>query len=318
MKLNELILKGRDRYDYIDVNNELDWWNHVKYDKVVDAGLPGITLGIKKNFAPGLHSSQAKKYKYSVIILENNEPIGFVFFKEPDRFTSTKRIPADTYTPHSGIKHKHTGKGYISAVYKWFLNAGHNLITGHEQTAASNALWKSLSRSYELQFISNDGNVISDITPEKAQHQDTRMLLLGKGRKKLEELLTKRIPYEVTYETPKYFSTEAKIGKRKVKFTASKFMNSWDVEFSEVDSDDHRTYAATGSGAAFDVGAFVISSMQEFIDRHQPNEIEFSADSPTRKAIYRRAMKTHFKNYKETDKTVYGNDLPKDMLRFVK
>lgn len=186
MKLNELILKGRDRYDYIDVRNELSHYEDTKFVKKIETGIPNITLGLTQDTYSG-YGLGPDKQAYRVFLLDSDKLIGFVYFETPKRFESSKQMFPHTYTPHAGIKKAYSGNKYISAVYKWFLDAGHNLITGHEQTEASNALWRSLARSYDLQFINGKGDVIKDITPEKAQQQDTRMLLLGKGHKKIEE-----------------------------------------------------------------------------------------------------------------------------------
>lgn len=134
---------------------------------------------------------------------------------------------------------------------------------------------------------------------------------------KLSEALTKRVEYNVTRATPELFTTEAKIGGRRVKFIATKLSNDWDIEFSELDDDDKETFAATGSGNAFEVLSFVFTSMREFVDRYKPAAMQFTADSPTRAAIYRKAMRSQFKDFTETHKSASGIALSDDMLRFV-
>lgn len=315
MKIFELIIKGKERYDYSDVANELAWREGDRPGKLVQTNIKDITLDVKKRESGG----------YEVLILSQGKPVGFIDFVHPiGREITRRNLLSDTWTPHSGILKSHTGKGYTSAVYRWFLDAGHNLITGFEQTHASNNMWRSLSKQYQLQFINDStGKVIKHITPEVAQQKTTRMLLIGKGNhglkeEQLQELaLKKDVPYKITHGTRWSFSTEATIGGRVIKFSATKIEDEWEIIFTEEKDGRHRTYDATGSGAEFEVLSMVVRSLKEFIARFMPDSFSFTVENAKRASIYRRAIKQHIHNFKETDKDVHGHDLEEDTIRYV-
>lgn len=157
-------------------------------------------------------------------------------------------------------------------------------------------------------FVKNTGN---------KKHPRVSAAMYRAPKREVQEALTKRVPYEVVRATPKLFSTEAKIGDRKVKFIATRVSDDWDIEFSELDDKGDETFTATGSGNAFEVLSFVFGSMREFVDRYKPDAMQFTADSSTRAAIYRKAMRSQFKDFTETRKSSNGIELSDDMLRFV-
>lgn len=179
MKICELTVHGKERYDYSDVGYSLSIRGRGKPDAEVKTSVPGITLEIHDY-----------GNKYVTIIKDQGKKVGFIDFVEPNQvYDSRFNFNSHTRTPHSGIRETHTGRGYISTIYRWFLDAGHNLVTGHEQTESSNAMWRSLARSYPIVFFDNmTGREIKNPTPKVAMHKFTRMALLGKGNHSLKDL----------------------------------------------------------------------------------------------------------------------------------
>jgi hypothetical protein len=108
--------------------------------------------------------------------------IGFVNLMRPTPLKNGPAFAKNVYTPHSGLMGHMIGRGYMKAVYKWVLEGGNHLVTGHEQTPSSNALWKSLAGDFDVMFIDSSGKTIDTPTPEEAQRPDVRMVLLGNGK----------------------------------------------------------------------------------------------------------------------------------------
>jgi len=179
MKLIELELHGTDRYDYDDVHNSLTWRDIDRLgvpDKLIKTNIPGLVLRMYQY-----------KTAFKIVMVDNGKMVGFVDFVRPKSLLGKRKLTANTYTPHSGIMKSHTGKGHISAVYRWFLDAGHNLITGHEQTEASNSMWRSLARSYKWMLVDKYGYEIENPTEEDGLDPTTRVVLFGKGQSKIME-----------------------------------------------------------------------------------------------------------------------------------
>lgn len=119
---------------------------------------------------------------FIVFILVDDTPAGFVEFTWPEKLGQKRSWAANVRTPHSGVLKRFHGKGLAKAVYRWFLDAGHNLVTGDLQTPSSNSLWKSLARDYEVAFFDNKGQFIDNPTEAEATHPNVRLALLGKGQ----------------------------------------------------------------------------------------------------------------------------------------
>lgn len=174
--LSELTIKGAERYSFKDVPSFLNAYKH-KIKKAVRVGtsFPNIMLAAIENHG-----------EYIVFIIDQelgeDEPIGFVEFVHPSPVGRNYLLADNVRTPHTGILHEYAGKGYMSAVYSWFLDAGNNLTTGHEQTRSGNALWKKLSARYKVIFLNRNGLEIKHPTQEEAASNSTRMVLLGKGQ----------------------------------------------------------------------------------------------------------------------------------------
>jgi hypothetical protein len=125
---------------------------------------------------------------------------------------------------------------------------------------------------------------------------------------KLDELLDRKVAYEVLRDKPDLFVTKATIGERDIVFSAEQFAGDdglyWGVAFEEHRDGDH-TYAATGSGDEFKVTSMVAASMKEFLQRYSPERVTFSAektgpDDP-RVAIYRRLADKLLRDYTRSE-----------------
>lgn len=181
MKLSELIVHGSRRYGHSDVETSIDHRIQPP-DVVVDTNIPGVTLEVSEF-----------SYKFTVLIVNKGRYVGYVDFVRPDHtHNDVFSYNLKTWTPHSGIIKSHAGRGYVRSVYRWFLDAGHNLVTGHEQTEASNGLWRSLARFYPIVFFDGQtGEQIEHPTMAQAVHPDTRMGLLGKGSTSFDDMVGK-------------------------------------------------------------------------------------------------------------------------------
>ena len=107
---------------------------------------------------------------------------GFVEFVWPERLGQRRSWSANVRTPHAGLLEQYQGRGIVKAIYRWFLDAGHILVTGTLQTPDSNALWRSLSRDHEVVFFDSRGEFIDAPTPRQAAAKDVRLALLGRGQ----------------------------------------------------------------------------------------------------------------------------------------
>jgi hypothetical protein len=108
--------------------------------------------------------------------------MGFVEFVWPEKLDQRRPWSKNVRTPHAGLQKEYQGRGIVKTIYRWFLDAGNILVTGGLQTPDSNALWRSLSRDYEVVFFNDQGEFIDHVTPKVAQAKTTRMALLGKGQ----------------------------------------------------------------------------------------------------------------------------------------
>lgn len=59
------------------------------------------------------------------------------------------------FRPHSYMKPDYRGRGYISSIYKWFVNSGHCLVASYSHTPSASILWKSLIAKYPHFFVRN-------------------------------------------------------------------------------------------------------------------------------------------------------------------
>lgn len=139
------------------------------------------------NIVLSVYKSDNGKYFIVFPMIKTDDglvPAGYVEFVTPDRLGQPQPWADNVRTPHSGFYEALRGLGVAKMIYRWFLDAGHILVTGHEQSAASNQLWRSLSQDYEVVFFDKKGRFIDSPTPTEAQQTTNRMALLGKGQTK--------------------------------------------------------------------------------------------------------------------------------------
>ena len=130
---------------------------------------------------------------------------------------------------------------------------------------------------------------------------------------KLLEILNKKFTdLSVNEDSEDWYSVDAKIGDRIINFDAQRIVerisgveHSWEVDFSEASKPSangvsKHTYALTKSGNEFEVFAFIKQCMEEFIKKHNPKIIKFTADkegSVSRASVYERLLKKFLKGY---------------------
>ena len=178
MLLTELKVKKVPYASQGDIAAYVDAYGHrVRDAKKVRTSDPDVTLAVWR-------SDGGRVFIVFPISTEggSEQIIGFFEFTWPEKLGQRRPWAPNVRTPHSGLNSKFHGRGIAKAVYKWFLDAGNILVTGDIQTPDSNALWRSLSKDYEVVFINDRGEFIDDITPKLAQAKTTRMALLGKGQ----------------------------------------------------------------------------------------------------------------------------------------
>lgn len=123
------------------------------------------------------------------------------------------------------------------------------------------------------------------------------------------------------------FKCRAEIGGRDITFMASKddYEDLWQIEFYEKLKSGNITFGATGSGAEFKVFSFVIDCLEEFVARHRPLKIVFSADKdePQRIKLYLRMLRRlvlpgyrEIKSMKELGSDFEGYDDINDAVYF--
>lgn len=115
----------------------------------------------------------------------------------------------------------------------------------------------------------------------------------------INELLDKKIDYEVIEDEDYVFATSAKIGERFIIFYAGCEDDDgvWEIEFKESKNNKHNgtTFDLTGSGNEFQVFSMVKDSIKELVSKHHPKSIVFTASktngSSKRADAYERLLK---------------------------
>lgn len=98
---------------------------------------------------------------------------------------------------------------------------------------------------------------------------------------KLNEILNKKIDYEVVRADNGVFHTRAEIGGRIINFSAisSDHDDNWEIQFNEKNAKEKQpTYARSGSGKELEVFSMVKDSIMELISRYHPATMYFTAD----------------------------------------
>lgn len=174
MLLCELVVKDTHYASQKNIDKYLDMYkDRVKKATRVKTNDPSVELAV--------YGSPALKM-FTVFPIIDDETAGFVEFTWPEKLGQKKSWSTNVRSPHSGLKEKFHGKGLAKTIYRWFLDAGHILVSGDLQTPSSNALWKSLAKDYEVVFFDDAGQFIDAPTPKQAQSKNVRMALLGKGQ----------------------------------------------------------------------------------------------------------------------------------------
>jgi hypothetical protein len=102
----------------------------------------------------------------------------------------------------------------------------------------------------------------------------------------VQEILDKKIKYDVVKQNSTLFITRSTIGGRVITFTAlidDDSAGCWEIAFSENQIDalpHHRTFGTTGSGNELEVFSMVKDSILEFVSRYNPVKFYFTADKP--------------------------------------
>jgi len=118
---------------------------------------------------------------------------------------------------------------------------------------------------------------------------------------KLNEILDKKIDYKVIDDTEFRFAAEGMVGDRRiiVECILKDRIDEdfWSVAFAEMDDEDNGTFTATGSGKEFEVFGLVRDVLVEFVKKHNPERIEFTAnkenDKGNRGNLYERFLKRY-------------------------
>jgi hypothetical protein len=142
--------------------------------RTLDIGVPGLVFRYRE--ADGEHYVYAQERAAGGLA-------GYTVFNrliELDR-----RADRHLRAPHSRYGHAWRRRGIATAVYRWALAGGMNLITGVRQSPGAHALWCKLARSHELGYVALKDKVLVHLGPrvEASVLEDfhTRMLLLGRG-----------------------------------------------------------------------------------------------------------------------------------------
>lgn len=96
----------------------------------------------------------------------------------------SRRADRHLRAPHSKYAATYQRRGIATAIYRWWLEAGHCLISGARQSASANALWCSLGRRHELIYVDLREKVLrylgQSVDVQTREDLHTRMMLLGR------------------------------------------------------------------------------------------------------------------------------------------
>lgn len=87
---------------------------------------------------------------------------------------------------HSKYAPPYQRRGIATAIYRWWLDSGHSLISGARQSSGAHALWRSLGKQYELVYVDLREKKLRCLGPRVSsrvrEDLHTRMLLVGSGQ----------------------------------------------------------------------------------------------------------------------------------------
>ncbi len=88
-------------------------------------------------------------------------------------------------SPHAKVAQAYRRLGITSTVYRWWLDAGRNLMSGERQSTHAHQMWLSLARDYTRVHVRLQGKqlqTVSAVASGMVLHElGTRMVLLGRG-----------------------------------------------------------------------------------------------------------------------------------------
>ncbi|RQO35887.1 N-acetyltransferase [Herminiimonas sp. KBW02] len=87
---------------------------------------------------------------------------------------------------HSKYGSPYQRRGIATAIYRWWLDSGHSLISGARQSSGAHALWRSLGKHYALVYVDLREKKLRCLGPKVSsrvrEDLHTRMLLVGCGQ----------------------------------------------------------------------------------------------------------------------------------------
>jgi hypothetical protein len=96
-----------------------------------------------------------------------------------------RRADPHLRAPHSKFGAAYQRRGIATAIYRWWLDAGHCMISGARQSTGANALWHSLGKRYELIYVELRDKSLRYLGHRmdgpQLENLHTRMILLGTG-----------------------------------------------------------------------------------------------------------------------------------------
>lgn len=110
---------------------------------------------------------------------------------------------------------------------------------------------------------------------------------------RIDEIFSSDVPFEIVKDTPTEFSTRAKVNDRLIKFTATLKGSSWLIFFVEQDPGGdirYDTTTATGHGGELKVFSMVWNSLKQFIEKNQPEKMDFASAGNNRSNLYKRML----------------------------
>ena len=91
--------------------------------------------------------------------------------------------------------------------------------------------------------------------------------------------------------------------------------NRWDVSFALIPPGGEPTQEITGTGDAPTVFAAVMAIVQEFLEKHKPDLLAFSANEPERFRLYSRLLRILERQGWETDERKLGDSMIYELSR---
>jgi hypothetical protein len=86
---------------------------------------------------------------------------------------------------HSKYAAPYQRRGIATAIYRWWLDGGHSLISGARQSSGAHALWRSLGKHYELVYVDLRDKKLrclgARVSSRVRDDLHTRLLLVGSG-----------------------------------------------------------------------------------------------------------------------------------------